>query len=138
MIDIPAVMRTHLRSHIVQKRCVVQENRARILESKGHHVMRLNDPIGLLHLKCTKSSSRRPLFNLEQQPLRFSTATMASKIVPYIFRAALRPARIASRSQCRAFTASPRVASDALQVVSRPSASSNPPQKAAQLLIALI
>ncbi|TVY55342.1 NADH-ubiquinone oxidoreductase 24 kDa subunit, mitochondrial [Lachnellula cervina] len=41
---------------------------------------------------------------------------MASKITPYVFRGAFRTARIASRAQCRSFTASPRVASDALQV----------------------
>jgi hypothetical protein len=83
------------------------------------------------------SSSRQPLCNLEQQPLRLSTATMASKLTPYVFRAAFRPARIASRSQCRAFTASPRAASDALQVVRRPSARSFS-RAAVQLLTASI
>ncbi|PVH85186.1 putative NADH-ubiquinone oxidoreductase 24 kDa subunit, mitochondrial [Cadophora sp. DSE1049] len=41
---------------------------------------------------------------------------MASKLAPFIFRTVARPARIASRTQCRSFTASPRVASDALHV----------------------
>merc|ERR1711964_331572 len=51
-----------------------------------------------------------------QQPLRPLTATMASKLAPFIFRTVARPARIASRTQCRSFTATPRVASDALHV----------------------
>jgi len=41
---------------------------------------------------------------------------MASKLTPYLFRSATRPARIASRAQCRSFAASTRVASDALHV----------------------
>ncbi|QSZ36836.1 hypothetical protein DSL72_006719 [Monilinia vaccinii-corymbosi] len=49
-------------------------------------------------------------------PLRHLTATMASKITPFVFRSAFRPARIASRSQCRSFVASSRLSSDSLNV----------------------
>ncbi|KAG9229969.1 putative NADH-ubiquinone oxidoreductase 24 kDa subunit, mitochondrial [Amylocarpus encephaloides] len=41
---------------------------------------------------------------------------MASNLAPRIFRRAFRPARITSQSQCRYFTASARMGSDALQV----------------------
>ncbi|KAE8453953.1 NADH:ubiquinone oxidoreductase 24 [Mollisiaceae sp. DMI_Dod_QoI] len=41
---------------------------------------------------------------------------MASKITPFVFRSAFRPARIASRTQCRSFMASSRLSSDALAV----------------------
>ncbi|APA11482.1 hypothetical protein SS1G_04889 [Sclerotinia sclerotiorum 1980 UF-70] len=41
---------------------------------------------------------------------------MASKITPFVFRSAFRPARIASRSQYRSFVASSRLSSDTLNV----------------------
>ncbi|KAF8848051.1 hypothetical protein BDZ45DRAFT_636232 [Acephala macrosclerotiorum] len=41
---------------------------------------------------------------------------MASKIIPFMFRSAFRPARITSRTQCRSFVASLRLSSDALNV----------------------
>ncbi|KAH8591222.1 thioredoxin-like [2Fe-2S] ferredoxin-domain-containing protein [Bisporella sp. PMI_857] len=41
---------------------------------------------------------------------------MASKITPFAFRSAFRPARIAASSQYRSFVASTRVASDALHI----------------------
>ncbi|RDW92246.1 putative NADH-ubiquinone oxidoreductase subunit 2 [Coleophoma crateriformis] len=41
---------------------------------------------------------------------------MASKLTPRLFRSALRPARVASRFQCRSFVASSRVGSDVLMV----------------------
>ncbi|ATZ53170.1 hypothetical protein BCIN_09g00540 [Botrytis cinerea B05.10] len=41
---------------------------------------------------------------------------MASKITPFVFRSAFRPARIASRSQCRSFVAGSRLSSDSLMV----------------------
>lgn len=69
----------------------------------------------------TDFNTSRQINNLNSQPLRPNTATMASKITPFVFRSAFRPARIASRTQCRAITTTPRLSSDALQVVSSPS-----------------
>jgi len=54
-----------------------------------------------------------------RKPLRPIIMTMASRLTPSMFRSALWPSYIASRTRCRSFAVTSRVASDALMVVSR-------------------